>query len=363
MARVYNFGAGPSMMPLEVLQEAQRDLLDYKGSGMSMLEISHRSGLFEEVLHHAEQNIKNLLGMGDEWSVLFMGGGATLQFSMVPMNFLAPSKTAAYAITSSFSEKAFKEAQKVGDAVAIYSCKDTGLDRVPQPEELSPLPDNCAYLHLTGNNTIEGTEYFAYPDTGDVPLIVDMSSDILSRPIANLDKFSLIYNGAQKNIGPAGVVVVLAKKSFIAGRDKNLPIMMNYETYQDHDSVYNTPPVFGIYLVERIAQWLVDQGGLTALEKRNLEKAGLLYAKLDQYPNFYKGHAQKDSRSLMNVTFNLPTKELEAQFVAEGAQNGLVSLKGHRSVGGIRASIYNAMPVEGVKLLADFMEDFYQKNN
>lgn len=362
MGRVYNFGAGPSMLPLEVLEEAQRDLLDYKGSGMSMLEISHRSGLFEEVLHRAETNIKNLLGLGEEWAVLFTGGGATLHFSMIPMNFLTPGKTAAYAITSSFSEKAIKEAKKVGSAVEVYSCKATGLDRVPRPEELAKLPDNCAYLHLTGNNTIEGTEYLEYPDTGKVPLIVDMSSDILSRPVKNPDKFSLIYNGAQKNIGPAGVVVVLAKKDFVAGRDKNLPIMMNYETYLDHDSTYNTPPVFGIYLVDLMAQWLVDQGGLTEMQKRNEKKAALLYGMLDKYPDFYKGHAQKDSRSLMNVTFNLPTKELEAQFVAEGAQNGLVSLKGHRSVGGIRASIYNAMPYGGAKKLADFMEDFYQKN-
>lgn len=348
------------MMPLPVLEQAQRELLDYKGSGMSMLEISHRNALFEEVNDQAQEHIKRLLGMDDSWVVMFMGGGASLQFSMVPMNFLTQGKVAAYAITSTFSEKAIKEAHKVGDAVEIYSSKATGLDRVPRPEELE-LPENCAYLHLTGNCTAEGLEYFEYPDTGDVPLIVDMSSDILSRPI-DLDKFSLIYNGAQKNIGPAGVTVVMAKRDFLKGRDPQLPTMMNYETYADHDSTYNTPPVFGIYLVDLMSQWLLDQGGLEKVEQNNIAKAGKVYNLLDAYPDFYRGHARKDSRSLMNVTFNLPTRELEKKFVEEAKANGLVGLKGHRSIGGIRASIYNAMPAEGVQALVDYMESFYRKN-
>lgn len=348
------------MMPLPVLEQAQKELLDYKGSGMSMLEISHRNKLFEEVNDQAQEHIKRLLGMDDSWVVMFMGGGASLQFSMVPMNFLTPGKVAAYAITSTFSEKAIKEAHKVGDAVEIYSSKATGLDRVPRPEELE-LPDNCAYLHLTGNCTAEGLEYFEYPDTGDVPLIVDMSSDILSRPI-DLDKFSLIYNGAQKNIGPAGVTVVMTRKDFLKGRDSQLPTMLNYETYADHDSTYNTPPVFGIYLVDLMSQWLLDQGGLEKVEQNNIAKARKVYDLLDTYPDFYRGHARKDSRSLMNVTFNLPTPELEKQFVEEGKVRGLVGLKGHRSLGGIRASIYNAMPAEGVQALVDYMEDFYRKN-
>ena len=347
-------------MPLPVLEQAQKELLDYKGSGMSMLEISHRNKLFEEVNDQAQEHIKRLLGMDDSWVVMFMGGGASLQFSMVPMNFLTPGKVAAYAITSTFSEKAIKEAHKVGDAVEIYSSKATGLDRVPRPEELE-LPDNCAYLHLTGNCTAEGLEYFEYPDTGDVPLIVDMSSDILSRPI-DLDKFSLIYNGAQKNIGPAGVTVVMTRKDFLKGRDPQLPTMLNYETYADHDSTYNTPPVFGIYLVDLMSQWLLDQGGLEKVEQNNIAKARKVYDLLDTYPDFYRGHARKDSRSLMNVTFNLPTPELEKQFVEEGKVRGLVGLKGHRSLGGIRASIYNAMPAEGVQALVDYMEDFYRKN-
>ena len=360
MGRIYNFGAGPSMMPLPVLEQAQRELLDYKGSGMSMLEISHRNALFEEVNDQAQAHIKQLLGMDDSWVVMFMGGGASLQFSMIPMNFLTPGKVAAYAITSTFSEKAIKEAHKVGKAVEIYSSKATGLDRVPRPEELK-LPENCAYLHLTGNCTAEGLEYFDYPDTGDVPLIVDMSSDILSQPIP-LDKFSLIYNGAQKNIGPAGVTVVMAKKEFLKGRDPQLPTMMNYETFADHDSTYNTPPVFGVYLVDLMSQWLLDQGGLGAMEKRNRAKAKLVYDVLDAHPGFYRGHAQKDSRSLMNVTFNLPSKELETRFVAEAKEQGLAGLKGHRSIGGIRASIYNAMPLEGAQALTDFMENFWKNN-
>ncbi len=348
------------MMPLPVLEQAQKELLDYKGSGMSMLEISHRNKLFEEVNDQAQEHIKRLLGMDDSWVVMFMGGGASLQFSMVPMNFLTPGKVAAYAITSTFSEKAIKEAHKVGDAVEIYSSKATGLDRVPRPEELV-LPDNCAYLHLTGNCTAEGLEYFEYPDTGDVPLIVDMSSDILSRPI-DLDRFSLIYNGAQKNIGPAGVTVVMAKKEFLKGRDPQLPTMLNYETYADHDSTYNTPPVFGIYLVDLMSQWLLDQGGLEKVEQNSIAKARKVYDLLDAYPDFYRGHARKDSRSLMNVTFNLPTGDLEKKFVEEAGVHGLVGLKGHRSLGGIRASIYNAMPAEGVQALVDYMEEFYRKN-
>jgi len=326
MGRVYNFGAGPSMMPLEVLEQAQRELLDYQGCGMSRLEISHRNPLFSKVNEEAQADIKKLLGMDDSWVVMFMGGGATLQFSMVPMNFLNPGKVGAYAITSSFSEKAIKEAKKVGETIEVFSSKATGLDRVPLPEEIE-LPDNAAYLHITGNNTIEGTEYQEYPDTGDIPLIADLSSDILSKPIP-IDKFSLIYNGAQKNIGPAGVVVVMAKKEFLKGRDKNLPIMMNYETYADHESLYNTPPVFGIYMVGLMAKWLLGQGGLVEVQKHNIAKAKVVYDALDAHPDFYKPHA----------------------------------LKGHRSIGGIRASIYNAMPLAGCEALANYMEDFYQKN-
>jgi len=360
MNRIYNFNAGPAALPLEVLQEAQAEMLDFAGTGMSILEISHRSPAFEKVLEETKQDIKELLDLPDEYGIFFMAGGGSLQFSCVPYNFLTSGKTAAYADTGSFSEKAFQEAEKVGHAVKVFSSKDRGYDRVPCPEEVK-LPDHCAYLHITGNNTIEGTEYFTYPETGSVPLIADMSSEILSRPFP-VEKFSLIYAGAQKNIGPAGTVLVLAKKDFVAGRDKKLPVMMNYETMLEKDSLYNTPPVFAIYIVGKVARWLKKQGGLISMEKVNREKAALLYDILDTYPDFYRGRADKESRSIMNVTFNLPSKELESAFAEEGKLRGLGGLKGHRSVGGIRASIYNATPLAGCEVLAQFMEDFYQKN-
>ena len=360
MSRIFNFNAGPAALPLEVLEEVQEELLDFADTGMSILEISHRSPAFEKVLEETKQDIAELLHLPEDYGIFFMAGGGSLQFSCVPYNFLTEGKTAAYADTGSFSDKAFQEAEKVGRAVKVFSSKAEGYDRVPRPEEVV-LPENCAYLHITGNNTIEGTEYFAYPETNGVPLIADMSSEILSRPFP-VEKFSLIYSGVQKNIGPAGAVLVIARRDFVAGRDKKLPVMMNYETMLEKDSLYNTPPVFAIYIVGKVAKWLKKQGGLEAMEAVNRKKAALLYGMLDRSPAFYKGRADKDSRSIMNVTFNLPTKELEAQFAEEGKRRGLGGLKGHRSVGGIRASIYNAMPLEGCEELAKFMEEFYQAN-
>ena len=360
MSRIFNFNAGPAALPLEVLEEVQAELLDFADTGMSILEISHRSPAFEKVLEETKQDITELLHLPEDYGIFFMAGGGSLQFSCVPYNFLTEGKTAAYADTGSFSDKAFQEAEKVGRAVKVFSSKAEGYDRVPRPEEVV-LPENCAYLHITGNNTIEGTEYFAYPETNGVPLIADMSSEILSRPFP-VEKFSLIYSGVQKNIGPAGAVLVIARRDFVAGRDKKLPVMMNYETMLEKDSLYNTPPVFAIYIVGKVAKWLKKQGGLEAMEAVNRKKAALLYGMLDRYPAFYKGRAEKDSRSIMNVTFNLPTKELEAQFAEEGKRRGLGGLKGHRSVGGIRASIYNAMSLEGCEVLAKFMEEFYQAN-
>ncbi|MBQ9698696.1 MAG: 3-phosphoserine/phosphohydroxythreonine transaminase [Acidaminococcaceae bacterium] len=360
MSRIFNFNAGPAALPLEVLEEVQAELLDFANTGMSILEISHRSPAFEKVLAETKQDIADLLQLPDDYGIFFMAGGGSLQFSCVPYNFLTAGKIAAYADTGSFSDKAYQEAEKVGSAVKVFSSKAQGYDRVPRPEEVA-LPENCAYLHITGNNTIEGTEYFAYPETGDVPLIADMSSEILSRPFP-VEKFSLIYSGVQKNIGPAGAVLVIARKDFVAGRDKKLPVMMNYETMLEKDSLYNTPPVFAIYIVGKVAKWLKKQGGLTAMEAVNRKKAGLLYDILDKYPEFYRGRAEKASRSIMNVTFNLPSKELEAKFAEAGKQRGLGGLKGHRSVGGIRASIYNAMPLAGCEALAQFMEEFYEKN-
>ena len=358
MKRIYNFNAGPAMLPLEVLQEVQAELLDMQGTGMSILEMSHRAPVFEKINHEAQADIKELLGLGDDYCVMFMGGGASLQFSMVPMNFLLPGQTAVYADTGSFSDKAIKEAKRVGNVVVPFSSKPEGYNRVPQPNELA-LPEQCAYVHITANNTIEGTEYSAYPEVGEVPLIADMSSDILSKPIP-ANRFAMIYGGVQKNIGPAGAVFMIARKSFVKGRAKSLPTMLNYEVHLDNDSLYNTPPVFAIYIVGKVAKWIKAQGGLAELAQVNAAKAKLVYDALDAHPEFYRAYAQKDSRSLMNVTFGLPTPELDKQFAAEAAAVGLEGLKGHRSVGGIRASIYNAMPTAGCQAVADFMEMFWK---
>lgn len=353
MHRVYNFSAGPAMLPLEVLEQVQSELLDIQGSGESILEMSHRDPVYDKINKEAEQDIKDLLGLNDDWCVLFMGGGASLQFTMVPMNFLTPGKIAMYAETSSFSEKAVKEAKKEGRVEVVFH----SMTSVPTQSELGDL-DNAAYLHITGNNTIEGTEYQEYPDTGDVPLIADLSSDILSRPIPT-EKFSLIYAGAQKNIGPGGVVVVIARKDFIKGREKTLPTMLNYETHMEKKSLYNTPPVFGVYIVGLVAKWLKKQGGLKAMQERNESKAKLVYDVLDAHPDFYKAFAEKASRSFMNVTFGLQNQELEKEFIKQATAIDLKGLKGHRSVGGMRASIYNAMPRAGCEKLAKFMEEFY----
>ncbi len=360
MGRIYNFGAGPSMLPLPVLEQAQAELVDYRGCGMSVMEISHRSAIFEEINNAAQADIKQLLGLDDNWSVMFMGGGGTLQFAMIPMNFLTPGKVGAYADTGNFAHKAMGEAAKVGEVAVAYSSRSTNYDRVPSPENLR-MPHQAAYLYICSNNTVYGTEYHEYPDMGHIPLIADFSSDFLSRPVP-MDKFSLVYGGAQKNIGPAGVTVVIAKKNFVRGRDENLPLMLNYETFMNHNSTYNTPPVFGVYIVGLVAKWLLAQGGLEAMEIRNRRKIQKVYDVIDAYPDFYAGRAQKDSRSLMNATFNLPTTDLENRFIEEASQVGMVGLKGHRVAGGIRASLYNAMPEEGAECLAAFMEDFYKRN-
>ena len=359
--RIFNFNAGPATLPLEVLREVQAELLDFQGTGMSILEISHRSKEFQQVLDDAKQDIRDLLHLSDDFGICFMAGGGTLQCSCVPVNFLTPGTIGAYAVTGSFADKALEEARKVGETAVVYSSREHGYNRVPLPAEIV-LPERCAYLHITGNNTIEGTEYFAYPETGDIPLVADLSSDILSRPIPT-DRFSLIYAGVQKNIGPAGAVLVLAKKQFLEGRSGNIPVMLNYETLMKKDSTYNTPPVFAIYIVGKVVRWLKEHGGLEAREKVNRAKARLVYDAVDAHADFYRGKADKDCRSLMNVTFNLPTEELEAAFVTEAKICQLGGLKGHRSVGGIRASIYNAMPVEGCQALADFMERFWKEHH
>lgn len=360
MERIYNFNAGPAMLPTEVLKEVQSELLNMGNSGMSILEMSHRAPIYEKINDEAQRDMKDLLGLGDDYCVMFMGGGASLQFSMVAMNFLEKGKTAAYFNTGSFSDKAIKEAKRVGNVVVPFSSKEDGYNRVPKANELI-LPEDCAYLHITGNNTIEGTEYHEYPETGNVPLIADMSSDILSRPFA-ADKFSMIYGGVQKNIGPAGAVFIIARKNFIEGRSAELHSMLNYEIHLKNNSLYNTPPVFAVYIVGKVAKWIKNLGGLSVLETMNKRKAKMIYDVIDAHNDFYRGFAEKDSRSLMNVTFGLPNDELTAKFAKEAEQYDLFGLKGHRSVGGIRASIYNAMPEAGCVRLAEYMEDFWKKN-
>ncbi len=358
--RVYNFYPGPATLPYEVLEEASQSFLDFNHKGMSLLEMSHRGKDYEAIQNETESLMKELLDMPDHYRVLFMGGGASTQFALVPMNFLKPGTEADYIVTGSFAKKAYEEAAKIGKANIAASTKGSNFDRLPAKEEIK-LSASPVYVHLTSNNTIYGTQWQELPSFGGVPLVADMSSDIMSRRF-DVSQFSLIYAGAQKNLGPAGVTVVIIDPGLLEKANTDLPVIMQYKTFVENDSLYNTPPVYAIYMVNLVLKWIKKNGGLAAMERRNQEKAKYIYDVLDQYPEFYKGHAQKEYRSLMNVTFRLPSEELEATFVAEGAKNGLVGLKGHRSVGGIRASIYNAMPVEGCKALAEFMKEFVKKN-
>ncbi|MDN5293679.1 MAG: phosphoserine aminotransferase [Eubacteriales bacterium] len=358
--RVFNFNPGPATLPLPVLEEAQRELLNYKGTGMSILETSHRSKEYEAINAETEALLKEILEIPDNYRVLFLQGGATMQFDMVPLNFLTEGATADYILTGSFAEKAYKEAQKVGNVHVAASTKDENYRRIVRFDEIK-LSENPAYVHITSNNTIFGTQWKEFPDFGDIPLIADMSSDILSRRI-DVKKFALIYAGAQKNLGPAGVTVVIIRDDMIARSNKKLPSMLRYDVHAENNSLYNTPPVFAVYMVNLVLKWVKNQGGLAVIEKINEEKASYLYEVIDESEGFYAGHAEKDSRSLMNVTFRLPSEELEKKFIAEAAEKGLKGLKGHRSVGGIRASIYNAMPVEGCRRLAEFMRDFYKRH-
>ncbi len=358
--RVYNFNPGPATQPLEVLKEAQAEFLNFAGTGESIIEISHRAKEFENVLNAAKADIKELMGLGDDYEVLFLQGGASLQFAMIPANFATAEHKGAYVISGSFAEKAYKEANVLGVGTIAASSKDGDFRHIPTQDEIK-VPADAAYLHVCYNNTIYGTEYHYIPETGDVPLVADMSSDMLSRPI-DFSKFTFIYAGAQKNLGPAGVVVVVARKSFLEKSPKTIPTIMRYSTHLEKNSLYNTPPAFCIYMVGKTAAWLKKQGGLAAIAERNAKKAKMLYDAIDNSNGFYIGHADKDSRSFMNVTFNLPTKELEAKFVDAAKAVDLCGVKGHRSVGGMRASIYNAMPMEGVEKLADFMEKFKKAN-
>lgn len=358
--RIFNFSAGPAVLPLPVLEQVQRDLISLPGVGMSVLEISHRSKHFEGILADAKAALKALLRLPDHYHLLFLQGGASLQFSMLAMNFLRGGKRAGYIGCGSWASKALAEARREGEVEVVWNGKSAGYVRMPADQELALSPE-LAYLHMTSNETIEGIAFQRDPDSQGIPLICDASSDILSRPL-EIEKYAMIYAGAQKNIGPAGVTLVILRADLLAARAEGLPTMLDYKTFSDSDSLYNTPPVFAIYMVGLVARWLLEQGGLEAMHAKNRHKSERLYQAIDASEGFYKGHAQPDSRSLMNVTFRLPSAALEEAFVKEAKALGMDGLKGHRSVGGIRASIYNAFPLEGVETLVDFMGRFRQQH-
>jgi len=357
--RIFNFSAGPAVLPVPVLEEAQRDMLSLPGVGMSVMEISHRSKTFDEIINRTEANLRDLLKIGSNYHILFLQGGASLQFSMVPMNFLPADGSADYVITGSWGKKALKEAKKVGAVNVAATMADGGFTRVPSRDEMSLNP-HAAYVHITSNETIEGVLWKREPNVGDVPLVVDSSSDILSREL-DVDKYALIYAGAQKNMGPSGVTLVIVRDDLLQRIPENLATMLDYRIHVENKSLYNTPNTWGIYIMDLVCKWLQDQGGLAGMEKLNDEKAQLLYDAIDA-TDFYRGHADVDCRSTMNVTYRLPSEELEKKFASEATAQGLDGLKGHRSVGGIRASIYNAFPRAGVEALVSFMKDFERRN-
>ncbi len=360
LTRAKNFNAGPSALPLSVLQKAAEELVNYQGSGMSVMEMSHRSKEYEAIHNDAKSLLFELLNIPTEYDVLFLQGGASLQFTMVPMNFLKEGKKAAYLMTGAWSEKALAEAKKLGEAYEAASTKNEKYRSIPDIKELTLSPDT-AYLHITSNNTIHGTQWHSFPETGNIPLVADMSSDILSRPV-DISKFALIYAGAQKNLGPSGVTVVIIRKDSIEEARKDIPTMLRYDIHADKNSLYNTPPAYGIYMLKNVLSWAKDNGGLEGLKELNVKKAALIYDAIDQSNGFYQGHAEKESRSYMNIAFRLANEELEKKFLAEAKNAGFVGLNGHRSVGGCRASAYNAVTYENCLALRDFMLSF-QKNN
>lgn len=357
--RVYNFAAGPSQLPAEVLARAQKDLLNYQGSGMSVMEMSHRSSLFQKIFDHADQQFRKVMNIPDSYDVLYLQGGASLQFAMVPMNLLGENRKAEYVVTGNFSRKACQEAGRYGEISVVYNGEENGFSHIPSQQELVLHPD-CAYFHYCANNTIFGTEWAYVPDTHGVPLVADMSSDIASKPV-DISKFAIIYAGAQKNLAPAGVTVVIVKKDLAFHPLPETPTMLRYKTHMDKRSMYNTPPCWQIYMLGLTMDWIEEQGGLAEMERRRKERAGLLYGTLEEF-GFYHLHAEPSSRSMMNVTFRTPSEELDQAFAAEAAEQGLVNLKGHRLVGGLRVSIYNAMPLAGVKKLCLFIEAFQKEH-
>ncbi|WP_269919238.1 3-phosphoserine/phosphohydroxythreonine transaminase [Caldifermentibacillus hisashii] len=359
MGRVYNFSAGPAQLPVSVLERAQEELLSYQEKGMSVMEMSHRSSDFKKIIERTEELIRELMEIPETYRVLFIQGGASLQFSMVPLNLLKNGGHAYYVNTGSWSKKALSEAKKIGEAKILASSDDQNFTYIPELD-LQQINEQTDYVHITTNNTIEGTRFTKFPNTGHVPLVADASSNILSEQW-DVSKFGLIYAGAQKNLGISGLTIVIIREDLIGHAKADIPTMLNYETYTKNNSLYNTPPTFAIYITMLLMEWLKEQGGVAAIEERNKEKANLLYKAIEDSKLFYS-NVKREDRSLMNIPFMTDSDELNKLFVKEAEQEGLHQLKGHRSVGGMRASIYNAMPIEGVKALVDFMNEFERKH-
>ena len=355
--KVYNFNAGPAMLPTAVMERAQKEFCNYNGTGCGILEQSHRAAPFQAVLDSANQNIRDVFGVSDDYDIVYIQGGASMQFAMVPMNLMQGA--ADYVDTGTWSSKAMKEAKGFGEVRVAASSKETKYDHIPDFSEWK-LSDDASYVHITSNNTIYGTQYRTFPKT-KAPLIADMSSDIMSRRL-NVSDFGMIYAGAQKNLGPSGLALVIIRKDLVSRTPATVPTMLRYATYTENNSLFNTPPTFGIYMIKLVTDWMKEVGGLEVIEKWNNAKAALLYEVIDASNGYFRTPVKKESRSFMNVVFRLPTEELEAKFLKVVSENGMIGLKGHRSVGGLRASIYNAMPIEGVQKLVDLMENF-RKNN
>ncbi|MBE7068142.1 MAG: 3-phosphoserine/phosphohydroxythreonine transaminase [Clostridiales bacterium] len=360
MERIFNFSAGPSMLPIDVLKRASAEMLCYEDSGCSVMEMSHRSPVYEKIITDAERLLREVMQIPQNYKVLFLQGGASTQFSAVPLNLLSGSGKADYILSGQFSTKAYQEAQKYGDIVAVASSKDANFSFVPKTDRNSFRSD-ADYVHICFNNTIYGTKFNYIPDTGDIPLVADMSSCILSEPF-DVSKFGVIYAGAQKNMAPAGLTVVIIREDLLGKAKAQTPSMLDYKLMADNGSMYNTPPCYCIYIAKLVYEWILGLGGLEEMKKRNEKKANLLYGYLDSQ-SYYLAPVAKDCRSLMNVTFVTGNADLDKKFAKEAEQNGLINLKGHRSVGGMRASIYNAMPYEGVEKLLSFMEEFAKNNS
>lgn len=357
--RKKNYFAGPSVLPVEVLEEMRDNIVDYEGNGLSIIEASHRGGMFEEMYDSCLSTFRELLNIPEDYDVYFLGGGATLQFTMIPTNFLVKGKVADYAKTGTWSNKACSDAQKLGDVNVFFDNKAENYTTLPDPKSVKPS-DNSAYLYLCANETIGGIEWKEFPDTGDVPLIADMSSDILSRPV-DVKKFGMIYGGVQKNLGPAGATFIIMRKDMLERRNPNLTAYMDYALHAKEKGLYNTPPVFSIWGVKLVLEWIKRNGGVEGMDKNADLKSGLIYSVIDS-SDFWRSPVDKRYRSRMNIVFRLPSEELEAKFVKEASAEGMLGLKGHRSVGGLRASLYNALPYEDVVALKDFMKEFERKN-